>query len=124
MYSQSQVTIDDMFPRAEPMLHVPLPLLKVSQTYALIEQRAKDLELKLTAQHRDVIEFVLDFYEYCDDCENARALDDLVHEEFIFQGGRRYLYKLFPAGPLNTIHYLADLPALKYETDPSSGIRF
>ncbi|SKA72127.1 sulfur relay protein, TusE/DsrC/DsvC family [Thiothrix eikelboomii] len=124
MYSQSQVTIDDMFPRAEPMLRVPLPLLKVSQTYALIEQRAKDLELKLTAQHRDVIEFVLDFYEYCDDCENARALADLVHEEFIFQGGRRYLYKLFPAGPLNTIHYLADLPALKYETDPSSGIRF
>ncbi|WP_298610834.1 TusE/DsrC/DsvC family sulfur relay protein [uncultured Thiothrix sp.] len=113
-----------MFPRAEPMLRPPLPILKVSQTYALIELRAKELHLKLTEQHREVIEFILDFYEHCDDCENARALADLLHAEFMRQGGRRYLYKLFPAGPLNTIHYLADLPALKYETDPSSGIRF
>lgn len=120
----SPITIDEMFPRAEPMLRVPLPTLKTSQTYALIERRAKELQLKLTEPHREVIEFILDFYEHCDDCENARALADLLHEEFMLQGGRRYLYKLFPAGPLNTIHYLADLPALKYETDPSSGIRF
>lgn len=120
----SPITIDDMFPRAEPMLRVPLPTLKTNQTYALIEQRAKELQLKLTEPHREVIEFILDFYEHCDDCENARALADLLHEEFMRLGGRRYLYKLFPAGPLNTIHYLADLPALKYETDPSSGIRF
>lgn len=120
----NSVTIDEMFPRAEPMLRPPLPLLKVAQTYALIEQRAQDLQLKLTEQHREVIDFILDFYEYCDDCENARALADLMRDEFYIEGGRRYLYKLFPAGPLNTIHYLADLPALKYETDPSSGIRF
>lgn len=120
----SPITIDEMFPRAEPMFRAPLPVLKVPQTYVLIEQRAKELQLKLTEQHREVIDFILDFYEYCDDCENARALADLMHEEFYLQGGRRYLYKLFPAGPLNTIHYLADLSALKYETDPCSGIRF
>lgn len=120
----SAVTIDEMFPRAEPMLRVPLPILKISQTYQLIERRALDIQLKLTKAHHAVIEFVLDFYEHCDDCENARALANLMHEEFFVEGGRRYLYKLFPAGPLNTIHYLADLPALKYETDPCSGIRF
>lgn len=120
----SPATIDEMFPRAEPMLHPPLPILKTAQVYALIEQRAKDLQIKLSERQRAVIDFVLDFYEHCDDCENARALADLMHDEFYTEGGRRYLYKLFPAGPLNTIHYLADLPALKYETDPSSGIRF
>ncbi|TXH70018.1 MAG: hypothetical protein E6Q83_07900 [Thiothrix sp.] len=119
-----QVTVDEMFPRAEPMLRVPLPVLKLSETYTKIELRAKEIHLKLTEQHQEVIDFILDFYEHCDDCENARALADLMHQEFLFEGGRRYLYKLFPAGPLNTIHYLADLPALKYETDPSSGIRF
>lgn len=120
----STVTIDEMFPRAEPMFRAPLPVLKVSSTYRLIERRAVDIQLKLTEAHREVIEFILDFYEHCDDCENARALADLLHAEFCTQGGRRYLYKLFPAGPLNTIHYLADLAPLKYETDPSSGIRF
>lgn len=120
----SDVTIDEMFPRAKPMLRPPLPVLKISATYKLIEQHAHDIQLKLTEAHREVIEFVLDFYEHCDDCENARALATLMHEEFFMAGGRRYLYKLFPAGPLNTIHYLANLPALKYETDPSSGIRF
>ncbi|MEZ5478533.1 MAG: hypothetical protein R3E95_13965 [Thiolinea sp.] len=68
------VTIDEMFPRAEPVMRPPLPVLKIKTVYDLIDQRAAELGLKLTAQHREVIEFVLDFYETCIDCENARQL--------------------------------------------------
>ena len=72
----------------------------------------------------EVIDFVLDFYEICDDCENARKLADLLQDEFTVKGGRKYLYQLFPNGPLSTIHELADLPSLGHESDKSFGTRW
>lgn len=120
----NNVTLDDMFPRAEPVTQPPLPVLKTEKVYNLIRKRAKQHDLELTAERMAVINFVLDFYETCDDCQNARALADIVQEEFAAQGGRKYLYQLFPAGPLSTIHALADLPALGNETDKSFGTRW
>ncbi|MFZ1343939.1 TusE/DsrC/DsvC family sulfur relay protein [Thiothrix eikelboomii] len=120
----SDITLDEMFPRAEPVMRPALPKLKVKNVYDLIERRAAKQQLVLTEEHREVIEFILDFYEHCDDCENARALADMLQDEFTPQGGRKFLYKLFPEGPLNTIHYLADLPPLKHQNDKSFGTRF
>lgn len=117
-------TIDEMFPRAEPMMRPPLPNLKTPVNYALIKQRAAQRGLTLTQDHWAVIEFILDFYEHCDDCENARALATLMCQEFDAQGGRKHLYKLFPEGPLCTIHEIANLPPLLYQEDCSSGTRF
>lgn len=77
--------------------------------------------MQLTAEHMAAIDFVLDFYEHCDDCQNARQLADMLQEEFTPQGGRKYLYQLFPDGPLSTIHDLADLPKLSNESDRSFG---
>ncbi|MEZ5476144.1 MAG: TusE/DsrC/DsvC family sulfur relay protein [Thiolinea sp.] len=118
------VTLDEMFPRALPVMRPPLPKLKTRSVYDLIAERAAVRRMELTAAHYEVIDFILDFYEHCDDCENARALADLLQEEFIPQGGRKYLYKLFPEGPLSTIHHLADLPSLSSQTDKSFGTRF
>ena len=120
----SDVTLDEMFPRALPVMRPPLPTLKVDSVYELIEARAAAQQLELTDEHHEVIDFILDFYEHCDDCENARALADLMQQEFAAKGGRKYLYKLFPEGPLSTIHHLADLPNLKSQTDKSFGTRF
>ena len=120
----SDVTIDEMFPRAEPVMRAPLPTLKTHTVYDLVAQRARTRGMELTDEHMDVINFVLDFYEHCDDCENARALADMVRDEFIPQGGRKYLYRLFPDGPLSTIHYLADLPSLGNQNDRSFGTSF
>lgn len=120
----SNVTIDEMFPRAEVVMRPPLPVLKTNSVYAQIESRAAERSINLSAEHMAVIDFVLDFYEHCDDCENARALADMMHDEFIPQGGRKHLYRLFPDGPLSTIHYLADLPGLSNENDRSFGTSF
>ena len=118
------VTIDEMFPRAEPVLRAPLPVLKTRSTYKMIKQRALEQGIKLTAAHREVIDFVLDFYEHCDDCENARKLADMMRDEFTEQGGRKYLYQLFPKGPLSTIHHLIDLPNLGHQNDQGFGTSF
>lgn len=120
----SDVSLDEMFPRAEPVMRAPLPNLKVESVYAKIERNASKQDIKLTADHMEVIDFILDFYEHCDDCQNARELADLMQMEFHAQGGRKYLYQLFPAGPLSTIHELADLPNLGGQTDKSFGTRW
>ncbi len=120
----SDVSLDEMFPRAKPVLRAPLPTLKVESVYTRIERKATEQGIKLTPEHMDVIDFVLDFYEHCDDCQNARELADLMQAEFSVQGGRKYLYQLFPNGPLSTIHELADLPNLGGQTDRSFGTRW
>jgi tRNA 2-thiouridine synthesizing protein E len=117
----SDVSLDEMFPRAHAVMRAPLPKLKTNHVYHLIDQNAAVAGLELTDAHRDVIDFVLDFYEHCDDCQNARALADMMQQEFLQQGGRKYLYQLFPNGPLSTIHDLADLPKLGNESDKSFG---
>lgn len=117
----SDVSLDEMFPRAHPVMRVPLPTLKVAHVYDLISKNAAERGMTLTDAHMDVVNFVLDFYEHCDDCQNARALADMMQEEFLRQGGRKYLYQLFPDGPLSTIHDLADLPKLGNESDKSFG---
>lgn len=120
----SDVTLDEMFPRAEPVMRPPLPTLKTDSVYNTIRRHAADQQLHLTDEHMAVINFVLDFYEHCDDCENARALADMMRDEFLAEGGRKYLYRLFPNGPLSTIHELAGLPSLNNQNDRSFGTSF
>jgi tRNA 2-thiouridine synthesizing protein E len=117
----TDVTMDEMFPRAEPVVKPPLPVLKTEQMYASIEQKAGEIGLNLNEKQWEVIDFVMDFYEICDDCKNARTLADILQEEYAEQGGRRYLYQLFPKGPLTTIHDLVELPNLGHESDKSFG---
>ncbi|MBU0653725.1 MAG: TusE/DsrC/DsvC family sulfur relay protein [Gammaproteobacteria bacterium] len=117
----SDVSLDEMFPRAEPVMRAPLPTLKTENVYNHISKRALEQGIELNDEHMAVINFILDFYEHCDDCQNARMLADMVQEEFAYMGGRKYLYQLFPKGPLSTIHDLADLPKLGNETDKSFG---
>ncbi|MDD5394438.1 MAG: TusE/DsrC/DsvC family sulfur relay protein [Thiothrix sp.] len=120
----SNVTLDEMFPRALPVMRAPLPILKTENIYNRIRKHAAAQGIALTDEHMEAINFVLDFYEHCDDCQNARALADMLQAEFSTRGGRKYLYQLFPNGPLSTIHDLADLPNLGHETDKSFGTRW
>ncbi|WML84940.1 TusE/DsrC/DsvC family sulfur relay protein [Thiothrix subterranea] len=117
----SDVSLDEMFPRAHAVMRAPLPTLKTDDVYQLIQSNAAERGLTLTNEHMAVINFILDFYEHCDDCQNARMLADMLQDEFLPQGGRKYLYQLFPDGPLSTIHDIAELPKLGNETDKSFG---
>ena len=89
-----------------------------------IRQHAKTLGMELTGDHWEVIEFVHDVYDHCVECRNARQMSNLLAEEFKDRGGRRYLYRLFPNGPVRQIHELADMPELLYEVDQGFGTSY
>lgn len=90
----------------------------------VIKQRALQQDIILSSQQMEVIHFVQDFYEHCDDCKNARQLMNIMHQEFADQDGRKHLYRLFPKGPLSTIHALIDLPDLNNQRDLGFGTSY
>ncbi len=113
----------EAFPRKQPRNHTGR---NINRNVRLdnIEHRAKKMGLKLTAERMEAIEFVLDFYAHCEDCRNARQLMKVMDQEFADKGGKKYLYQLFPAGPLSQIHELADLPDLGNQTDKGFGTSY
>jgi len=113
----------EAFPRKQPRNHTARNINRSSQRQN-IEQRAKKMELELTNDRMEAVEFVLDFYEHCEDCRNARQLMKIMDQEFADKGGKKYLYRLFPAGPLSQIHELADLPNLGNQTDKGFGTSY
>ncbi len=48
----------------------------------------------------------------------------VLTKAFKHKGGKKYLYKLFPYGPIFTIHLLAQLPRLLHDVDPHYGTAF
>ncbi len=53
------VTMDEMFPRAEPVFEPALPVLKTDKIYAGINQKAAELGLKLNEKQWEI-------YQFCD----------------------------------------------------------
>ncbi len=53
--------------------------------------------------------------------ESGRDLGDLLDEEFSDQGGRRYLRRLFPGGPVAQGMKIAGLPIPAYTEDAGFG---
>lgn len=113
----------EAFPRKQPRNHEERNINR-KERYSGIEQRAITMGIELTTERMEAIEFVLDFYEYCEDCRNARQLMKVMDQEFTDKGGKKYLYRLFPEGPLSQIHELADLPDLEHQTDKGFGTSY
>jgi tRNA 2-thiouridine synthesizing protein E len=113
----------EAFPRKQPRNHEKRNIKHVDR-YKGLQQRADKMGIKLEDSHREAIEFVLDFYEHCEDCRNARQLMTVMDQEFADKGGKKYLYRLFPKGPLSQIHKLANLPNLGNQTDKGFGTSY
>ena len=113
----------EAFPRKQPRNHTGRNIDR-STHLSDIEQRSEKMGLELTDERMEAIEFVLDFYEHCEDCRNARQLMKVMDQEFAGKGGKKYLYRLFPAGPLSQIHELADLPNLGNQADKGFGTSY
>lgn len=113
----------EAFPRKQPRNHDKRSINR-SERYQGIEQRAKNMGIELNDKRMEAIDFVLDFYEHCEDCRNARQLMKVMDQEFADKGGKKYLYRLFPKGPLSQIHELADLPDLGHQTDQGFGTSY
>ena len=82
---------------------------------------ARDEGFDLTDAHRDVICFLRDQFTECGPAANARALLHTLEEAYAAEGGRKYLYHLFPHGPVTQGCELAGLPVPPGNFDRSFG---
>lgn len=89
-----------------------------------IEARAKERGLELTEDHWRVIDLVRIRYAQANGVPKAREVAEELWSMFEDKGGRKYLYELFPGGPVSTAAELADLPKPLGAQDPSFGVAF
>lgn len=86
-------------------------MLDLDHWSPLTAQRIADAEaLVLEEEHWTVIYCLRERYRASGDEWTARKLTRALEEDFAEAGGRRYLYQLFPRGPLAQACRLAGLP--------------
>lgn len=91
-----------------------------SQDAASSSAAAEDLEM--TAGHWDTVRALQEFYARHDNAHiNARELHDALEERFHSRGGMKYLYGLFPGGPVTQGCRLAGLEPPAGSADKSFG---
>lgn len=76
---------------------------------------------ELTEAHWHVIYLLRNLYRENGQAENAREVMRLLELDFIDEGGGRYLYELFPKGPVSQGSRLAGVPPPRHASEPSFG---
>ncbi|MFN3715439.1 MAG: TusE/DsrC/DsvC family sulfur relay protein [Thiobacillus sp.] len=84
-------------------------------------EMARQDGLELTDDHLGVIRYLRDCYADHGGTVNARALASSLEEEFAGVGGHKFLYTLFPRGPIAQATRYAGLPMPPGTRDPSFG---
>lgn len=84
-------------------------------------QKADELGVTLTDDHWAVIDRLREHYREHGLADNGRELGDMLAECFAEQGGRRYLHKMFPEGPVLQGMQIAGLPAPPHTEDEGFG---
>jgi tRNA 2-thiouridine synthesizing protein E len=77
--------------------------------------------IELTSQHLGVVECLRDYYLEIGEAENGRDLEIMLNETFTGHGGRKYLWHLFPGGPVTQGLRLAGLPVPRHCGDRGFG---
>jgi tRNA 2-thiouridine synthesizing protein E len=86
------------------------------------EQIAKEDTLTLVDDHWEAIRMLQDYFKrHTDDRINPRELHDALDEKFHASGGLRYLYEIFPKGPVAQGCRMAGLKPPAGVTDPGFG---
>lgn len=72
---------------------------------------ARDENIQLTDQHWDVINFLRVYYQNVGkDMPSSHEFSNTLDERFSEEGGLKYLFKLFPGGPVAQGSQIAGLP--------------
>lgn len=82
---------------------------------------ARDEGVELTAAHWRVIEFLQALYVSNGPAPHARLVSAALNERFASEGGGKYLYQLFPGGPVAQGSRFAGVPAPHDSRDLSFG---
>jgi tRNA 2-thiouridine synthesizing protein E len=86
-----------------------------------VKQRAKEEGIDLTEEHLEVICFLRDYYKENGRASSAGVLTRLLDDKYGSRGGRKYLYRLFPRGPITQACKIGGVPLPPYTIDPSFG---
>lgn len=85
------------------------------------EQLARAEGITLTEEHWNVVRFLREHYRRNGRAESGRVLTAALDHAFRDHGGRRWLYTLFPRGPVVQGSRIAGLPLPPYSADASFG---
>lgn len=86
------------------------------------ETLAQQLGLELTDRHWEVIDFLRVLYQNVgSQMPPVHELSQTLEERFADQGGLKYLFTLFPGGPLNQGFRIAGVPVPDDVVDTSFG---
>jgi tRNA 2-thiouridine synthesizing protein E len=77
--------------------------------------------ISLTPEHWTVIRYLRSFHRQHDEDYHLKALVDGLESKFGARGGRRFLYRLFPGGPISQGCRIAGVPVPEGSSDPSFG---
>lgn len=77
--------------------------------------------ITLSDAHWEVVSFLRKFYVGTGKIDYARDLSAVLDQRFKAEGGLKYLFTLFPKGPVSQGCKLAGLPAPKDSANPSMG---
>jgi tRNA 2-thiouridine synthesizing protein E len=80
--------------------------------------------IALSGEHWTVIRYLRSYYRQHEDDYQLKALVEGLESKFGARGGRRYLYRLFPGGPITQGCRIAGVPVPGGSTDPSFGSRY
>ncbi|HHO68858.1 MAG TPA: TusE/DsrC/DsvC family sulfur relay protein [Gammaproteobacteria bacterium] len=81
---------------------------------------AEEEGIELTDEHLAILRFVREQYQ-AQGPMPAREMIAMLVEEYAPQGGKKYLYRLFPKGPVCQASKLAGLPVPPDAIDKSFG---
>ncbi|MDH3672048.1 MAG: TusE/DsrC/DsvC family sulfur relay protein [Gammaproteobacteria bacterium] len=82
---------------------------------------ARQEGIEMTDAHWEVVSFLRKYYMEHGETPYARKLTEILEKECAVKGGRKYLYRLFPKGPVTQASRIAGLPVPQHSVDPSFG---
>ncbi len=82
---------------------------------------ARQEGIELSDAHMEVICYLRDHFAECGPAPNARTLLKAMEETYQHEGGRKFLYGLFPRGPVTQGCRIAGLPTPAGNKDLSFG---
>jgi tRNA 2-thiouridine synthesizing protein E len=84
-------------------------------------QLAKQENIELTDEHWDVVSFLRKHFEEFGAIEHARDISAIFDQRYEKKGGLKFLYRLFPKGPVTQGCQIAGIPLPKDSKDPHFG---
>lgn len=85
------------------------------------EKYAAQEGIAMTPEHWEVAGFLRDHFRKHGPAKHARELAQAMEARFATEGGRKYLYQLFPGGPVRQASVIAGLPVPAGASDQSFG---